>query len=101
MILELKNVEFVNDIFSTVLPDGSYIALNKVEESFVSSTLEGTCDVSAINIEIITPDETIDCPRVIGLGNELMRIYTEHKEYEGDILTPENMEYCMIEVYDL
>ena len=69
MILELKNVEFVNDIFSTVLPDGSYIVLNKVEESFVSSMLEGTCDVRAINIEIITPDETVDCPRVIGLGN--------------------------------
>ena len=101
MTINLKNVEFTNDLFSTILPDGSYIVLNKVDEAFVSDSLEGVCEVKAINIEIITTDEVIQCPRAIGLGNEYMKLETQYPEYEGDVLTPDNMEYCTIEIYDL
>ena len=98
MIIDLSKVNFTNDYFSTILPDGSFLVLNKVDEDFLSDNVE--CVVKSINIEIQTDEETISCPCVIGIGNELMQISTEHKDYEGKVLTPDNMVYCTIEVYE-
>lgn len=98
MIIDLSKVKFTNDYFSTILPDGSFLVLNKVDENFLSDNVE--CVVKSINIEIQTDEETISCPCVIGIGNELMQISTEHKDYEGKVLTPDNMVYCTIEVYE-
>ena len=98
MTVTLANVEFINDYFSMTLPDGSLLALNKVDEDFLSDSNE--CIVKAINIEVQKEGEFISCPCVIGLGNEIMQINTEHKEYEGEVLTPDNMGYCTIEVYE-
>lgn len=98
MIINLDSVEFDNDFFSTTLPDGSLLVLNKVDEDFLAD--EAECVVKAINIEIQREEEYITCPCVIGIGNELMKINTEHKEYEGEVLTPDNMVYCTIEVYE-
>lgn len=98
MIIDLSKVTFTNDFFSTMLPDGSMLVLNKVDEDFLSGTAE--CIVKAINIEIQSEDEAISCPCVIGLGNDLMQINTDYKEYEGKVLTPDNMMYCTIEVYE-
>ena len=99
MTVELAKVNFTNDFFTTMLPDGSLLVLNKVDEDFLSDGVE--CIVKAVNIEIQRTDDTVvSCPCVIGLGNDLMQINTEHKEYEGKVLTPENMEFCTIEVYE-
>ena len=98
MIIDLSKVNFTIDYFSTILPDGSFLVLNKVDEDFLSDNVE--CVVKSINIEIQTDEETISCPCVIGIGNELMQISTEHKDYEGKVLTPDNMVYCTIEVYE-
>ncbi len=99
MTVELAKVSFINDFFTTMLPDGSLLVLNKVDEDFLSSGAE--CIVKAVNIEIQKTDDTVvSCPCVIGLGNDLMQINTEHKEYEGEVLTPENMVFCTIEVYE-
>lgn len=98
MTIELDKVAFVNDFFSTPLPDGSIMILNKVDESLLSEDM--SADIKAINIEVWTYDEeVIKCPCVIGLGNDLMEIKTEYTEYEGKVLTPDNMEYCTIEIY--
>lgn len=98
MTIELDKVVFVNDFFSTPLPDGSIMVLNKVDESLLS---DGEfAEIKAINIEIWTYDEeVIKCPCVIGLGNDLMEIKTNYTEYEGKVLTPDNMGYCTIEIY--
>jgi hypothetical protein len=98
MTIELDKVVFTNDFFSTPLPDGSIMVLNKVDESLLS---DGEfAEIKAINIEIWTYDEdVIKCPCVIGLGNDLMEIKTNYTEYEGKVLTPDNMEYCTIEIY--
>ena len=98
MIIDLSKVNFTIDYFSTILPDGSFLVLNKVDEDFLSDNVE--CVVKSINIEIQTDEEIISCPCVIGIGNELMQISTEHKDYEGKVLTPDNMVYCTIEVYE-
>lgn len=98
MTIELDKVTFTNDFFSTPLPDGSIMVLNKVDESLLSEDV--SAEIKAINIEIWDTEETvIKCPCVIGLGNDLMKIETDYKEYEGKVLTPENMGYCTIEVY--
>ena len=101
MTIELAKVDFVNDLFSMILPDGSSLVLNTVNESFLAEGIEEECVVKAINIEVITEDgEVITCPCVIGLSNDLMQISTEYAEYEGEVLTPDNMEYCTIEIYE-
>jgi hypothetical protein len=106
MIIDLSKITFTNDFFSTMLPDGSLLVLNKVDEDFLSGAdedfLSGAdeCIVKAINTEIQNEEEAISCPCVIGLGNDLMQINTDHKEYEGKVLTPDNMMYCTIEVYE-
>lgn len=99
MIIDLAKVEFENDFFTTILPDGSLLVLNKVEEDFVSGT--ESCIIKAINIEIQPDEDTvISCPCVIGMGNDLMQIVTDYTEYEGEVLTPDNMAYCTIEIYE-
>ena len=99
MIVDLSKVVFTNDFFTTMLPDGDLLVLNKVDEDFLAGGAE--CIINAINVEIQRTDDTVvSCPCVIGLGNELMQITTEHKEYEGKVLTSENMGVCAIEVYE-
>ena len=98
MTISLDKLEFVNDFFSTTLPDGSLLVLNKVDEDFMTEDEE--CIVKGINIEIQKEGEYISCPCVIGLGNDLMQINTDYTEYEGEVLTPDNMVYCTIEVYE-
>lgn len=99
MIIDLSNAEFTNDFFSTMLPDGSVLVLNKVDEDFIAGDNE--CIIKAISIEIQdVEDNIISCPCVIGMGNELMQITTKYTEYEGEVLTPDNMGYCTIEIYE-
>ncbi len=99
MTIELSDKIFINDFFSTMLPDGSMLVLNKVNEDFLIDRGEGV--IKAINIEIQdTNDNIISCPCVIGLGNDLMQITTKYKEYKGKVLSPDNMAYCTIEIYE-
>ena len=99
MTIELSDKIFTNDFVSTMLPDGSMLVLNKVDEDFLIDRGEGI--IKAINIEIQDTDENIiSCPCVIGLGNERMQINTKYTEYEGKVLTPDNMAYCTIEIYE-
>ena len=100
MTIDLSKTVFVNDIFSTMLPDGSSLVLNTVNEELITDSYE-QCNIKGINIVIIdTDDNYITCPCVIGIGNDLLKINTEYKEYEGKVLSPDNMAYCTIEVYE-
>ena len=101
MVIDLSKVEFVNDMFSAMLPDGGYIVLNKIDESLLEENSIEPCEIKAINIELLDYDQNvIACPRVIGLGNDKMSIKTDYTEYEGEVLTPDNMAYCTIEIYE-
>lgn len=101
MIIDLSKVVFENDIFYTVLPDGNYLVLNTVDEAFLAEGETTECKVRAINIEIRdTEGVSTPCPCVIGLGNDYMIIKTDYKQYEGEVLTPDNREYCTIEIYE-
>lgn len=101
MLIDLSKVTFINDFFITPLPDGSTFVLNKVDESLKLEGEDTVVDIKAVNVEVWGLEgEVTSCPCVIGLGNELMQITTEYKEYEGEVLSPSNMEYCTIEVYE-
>lgn len=100
MTIDLAKTDFVNDFFSTMLPDGSILNLNIVNEDFVSDNLE-ECIVKAVNISVVDYNENyIPCSCVIGMGNDILQIKTDYKQYEGKVLTPDNMMYCTIEVYE-
>lgn len=99
MIIDLSNITFTNDFFSKMLPDGSMLVLNRLDENLFEDGKE--CTVKAISIEVQDYDgNIITCPCVIGLGNDLIKINTEYKEYEGKVLSPDNMAMCTIEVYE-
>lgn len=99
MTIDLAKTIFVNDIFSTRLPDGGTIVLNTVNEDIQAYTEEQK--IKGLNINIYSVDgELIDCPCVIGMGNELMEIRTDYKNYEGQMLTPDNMVFCTIEIHE-
>ena len=100
MIINLSKITFTNDFFSTMLPDGKYLVLNKIDESIKVEGLE-ECGIKSINIELQdTEGNATRCPCVIGIGNDFMKIDTDYTEYEGEVLTPDNMGFCTIEVYE-
>lgn len=101
MIIELDKVVFDNDFFSTMLPDGKYLVLNKVDESLKYSDETPECNIKAVNIEIQDLEgNAIACPCIIGIGNEYIKINTEYTQYEGEVLNPDNLAFCTIEVYE-
>lgn len=101
MTVELSKVTFSNDFFSIMLPDGKYLVLNKVDESLKLDNEQTEYPIKAVNIELQDLEgNTVPCPCVIGMSNEIMQINTAHKEYQGKVLTPDNMVFCTIEVYE-
>lgn len=99
MVIDLSNVEFENDFFSTILPDGSILVLNKVDENLALDNL--SAEIKAVNIEIQTDEDTvISCPCIIGMNNDYLSIDTAYTEYEGEVLTSDNMKYCTIQIYE-
>lgn len=101
MLIELSKVDFTSDFFSAMLPDGSYLVLNRLDESFVKEGETEEFVIKSINVEIQDIEGNVTkCPCIIGMSNDLMEIKTDYKEYEGTVLSPDNMAYCTIEVYE-
>lgn len=101
MTIELSKVVFDNDFFSVVLPDGNELVLNKVDEKFTSPATNTDCVVRSINVAMVDEEGNfIDCPCTIGMSNDIMEIKTDYTQYEGEVLTPDNLMYCTIEVYE-
>lgn len=101
MTIELSKVEFINDFFSTKLPDGGTLILNQVDEDFITEDTNEECIIKAINIALYDYEgNPVECSCVIGMGNDKLIINTDYEEYEGKVLTPDNMVYCTIEIYE-
>lgn len=99
MRIDLDKIRFVSDMFVTVLSTGDVLTINRIDESLKEGEVEVAID--RINLEITTQDgRTVPCPSVIGLGNELMEIQTDHNEFLGEVLDSRNMHYCTIEVFE-
>lgn len=104
MKIDLSLITFDNDMYQTDLPDGSIIVFNLIDESLYNidySYRHVETNIKRINIEIIDLEgNSVMCPCVIGMGNDLMQVNTLHTEYEGKVLNNENMQFCEVEVYD-
>lgn len=100
MTIDLSEVEFSYDFFSSTMPDGGTLVLNKVSESMLVGN--DTVNVNAINIVIVDPEtgENTLCSSVIGIGNDKILLSSEYTEYLGAVLTEDNMKYCTIEMYE-
>lgn len=98
MTIDLSQIAFEKDFFFTSLPDESILTLNKIDESLELGGAE--ININRINIQISSEDGEAykACSSVIGLKDGNISIETLHKEYEGRILTEENMKYCTIEI---
>lgn len=100
MTINLSEVSFDNDFFELTMPNGYTLRINSIDES-IKVTDDYSEVIDSLNIEVI--DENLNAhllSSVIGMSNDYLAISTEHKEYEGDILTRKNMEYCTIEVFE-
>lgn len=101
MTINLSEIEFDNDFFTTTIPSGDELILNKIDESLKIDTEDIVVDIKNITIELVKTDNTfVSCPCVIGLGNEYLLIDTKYEELKGTVLTSDNMKYCTINVYD-
>ena len=103
MLIDLGEVVFENDFFNVDLPNGSVLTLNKIDEAI--ATDDSTVKIDRVNLQITSFDEDgneeyMRCPCAIGLGNAILIIKTDYPEYEGKVLTSENMRFCTIEVYE-
>lgn len=98
MTIVLSEVTFENDFFSSTMPDGSTLVLNRIDESMKHE--DGNMDLSAITILVIDTEtgDNILCSPVIGLGNDRLVLSTEYEEYLGKVLNEDNMQYCTIEI---
>lgn len=102
MIIDLSEIKFTNDFYSVTLPDTNVLVLNKLDESLTISTLNTTMEIHNINVSLMDSEgNSIDCPCVIGMGNDILKIETDYTEWEGKVLTSDNMKYCTINVYEL
>ena len=99
MIIDLDGVTFNNDIAYISCENGSTLILNKLEEAI---EFEGvTSNVRNINVAVLDINDVYhSCDLAIGLSNDLIRIFSEHSELEGDVLTVDNLSLCKIEVFD-
>lgn len=99
MIVELGKIVFVNDFAYIDCNNGSTLVLNKLDEAITNE--DGELLVRNVNIAILDIDGNYyDCNMAIGLSNDLMRLYSNYKEQEGQILTLDNLSLCYIEVFD-
>lgn len=96
MIVNLSEVQFVNDFAYINCESGATLVLNKLDEN-IADVLE----IRNVNIALIDIDGNyFDCNMAIGLSNDFIRLFSDYKEQEGQILTAENIALCQIEVFD-
>ena len=99
MIIDLSEVNFNNDIAYISCGNGSILVLNKLEEAIAYE--DSVSEVRNVNIAILDLNDVYhDCNMAIGLSNDLLRLYSEYVELEGDVLTLDNIDKCKIEVFD-
>lgn len=95
---------FINDVCMTPVTSSRYVRLYNINEDFRTSS--GTVSVNRIICELldIEPDTGVvtgySLPNVIGVGNEVFRITTETPSLEGQLLTLDNIDKCILEYYD-
>ena len=96
MIVNLSEIQFVNDFAYVNCPSGATLVLNKLDEN-IADVLK----IRNVNIALVDIDgDYFDCNMAIGLSNDYIRLFSDYKEQEGQVLTIDNIAQCQIEVFD-
>lgn len=96
MIVDLGEVEFVNDFAYINCESGATLVLNRLDEN-----IDDKLTLKSVNIALVDIDDNyFDCNMAIGLSNDYIRLYSDYKEQEGQVLTTDNLSLCKIEVFD-
>lgn len=100
MVIDLSNIEFENDLFIIPLGDGGFLTLNVIDESIKLDNYSDT-EIKRVNLELTTLDSVVyQLSSVIGIKGEKASVFTDYIEYEGAVLTPDNLHFCRIEIYE-
>lgn len=102
MELILSEIQFDYDFFSTVMPNGYTLIINKIDEELTTSDGNVTANIKRLNIVITDTEDGNDilCSSVIGIGNEYLMIKSGYTEFLGKVLTEDNMKYCTLEIVE-
>lgn len=103
VIINADKEAFVNDVCMTQVTSSKYVRLYSLDEDF--RTHDGSVGVHRIICELleILEDGAIigySLPNVIGISNSVFGIKTETPSLEGQILTLDNIDKCILEYYD-
>lgn len=98
MIIQLSNIAFKNDFFSTMLSDGGRLYLCRLNESIATESDDFV--VNQIIIEKVNSEgELILVSSIINFSDGSgISVKSDYDEYSSDLLTEDNMAYCYIEV---
>lgn len=98
MTLYLSEIDFSYDFFSTPLPNGNTLIINKIDEDFLAENKETV--INALNLIVALEDGSANvlCSSVIGTENDYFTVASSYTEYLGKVLTTENMKYCTLEI---
>lgn len=94
---------FVNDTCICQVTSTRYLRFYSIDESF--NTTSGLVSVNRIICELleVTEDGTTvgySLPNIIGVSNSVFSITTETPSLEGQLLTLDNIDKCVMEYYD-
>ena len=101
MILDLSEVDFSYDFFTSTMPGGNQLVLNKIDEDFISSAMETKVNGINIVVELLDTEESILCSSVIGTSNDYIAVKSSYKELQGKTLDTDNMKFCTIEMFEV
>ena len=101
MVLDLSKVTFDYDFFTSTMPDGNQLVLNKINEDFISSSKETEINGINIIVELLSTNESVLCSSVIGTSNDYIAVISDYEELQGKTLTTDNMKYCTLEMFEV
>ena len=101
MTLDLSEVGFSYDFFTSTMPGGNQLVLNKIDEDFISSGMETKVNGINIVVELLDTEESILCSSVIGTSNAYIAVESSYKELQGKALDTDNMKFCTIEMFEV
>ena len=101
MTLDLSEVDFSYDFFTSTMSGGNKLVLNKIDEDFISSGMETKVNGINIVVELLDTEESILCSSVIGTSNDYIAVKSSYKELQGKTLDTDNMKFCTIEMFEV
>ena len=101
--LTINKDAFINDVCLSQVTSSKYLRFYSIDEDF--RTQRGTVGVHKMLCELLVIGEDgivtgYSLPNVIGMSNSVFSITTDVPSLEGQLLTLDNIDKCVMEYYD-